>query len=160
MRLRLTLFTLLFVLLTVGAGPASAAPKRAVVLVSGTAATTPFTTPTSACRTGYSAGNTWAYLRDSLVARGFPVYTAPASMIGTPVVATDSLYDGPFGDCPHRRCLQFPLTHSMFVSAAIGTAPDTSLTGSPAVVAALTSTIAAAGTALSDRNRSGCPARP
>jgi pimeloyl-ACP methyl ester carboxylesterase len=341
MRLRLTLFILLFVLLTVGAGPASAAPKRAVVLVSGTAATTPFTTPTSACRTGYSAGNTWAYLRDSLVARGFAVYTAPASMIGTPVVDTDSLYDGPFGDCPrqlparmtinatgpvdssgsnlarfidylhnrygithvdlvghslggligragirevklsrvpvrirsyttlgspwdgamaadptvpgkptsacdglancevfvnsliqipgiwtlveflnprnaptwnsaqtgfldgipvtmmagtyftkpggsvrkrpndgdiqlasalasatpdsvlpHRRCLQFPLTHSMFVSAAIGTAPDTSLTGSPAVAAALASAIAAAGTALSDKNRSGCPARP
>jgi hypothetical protein len=61
---------------------------------------------------------------------------------------------------PHRRCLQFPLTHSMFVSASIGTAPDTSLTGSPAVAATLASTIAAAGTALSDKNRSGCPARP
>ena len=36
----------------------------------------------------------------------------------------------------------------------------TPVTGSPAVAAALASTIAAAGTALSDRNRSGCPARP
>jgi hypothetical protein len=35
----------------------------------------------------------------------------------------------------HRRCLQFPLTPSMFVSASIGTAPDTSLTGSPTVAA-------------------------
>jgi hypothetical protein len=61
---------------------------------------------------------------------------------------------------PHRRCLQFPLTHSMFVSASIGTAPDTSLTGSPTVAAALASTIADAGTALQDRNRSGCPAKP
>ncbi len=39
-------------------------------------------------------------------------------------------------------------------------APDTSLTGSPTVAAALASTIADAGTALRDTNRSGCPAKP
>lgn len=323
------------------ATPAGAAPKRAVVLISGTAATTPFTTPTSACATGYSAGNTWGYLRDQLVARGFPVYTAPASVTGAVVAETTSPYDGPFGDCPralparmtinatgpvdrsgssvarfvgylhdrygithvdlvghslggligraaireieltrvpvkvrsyttlgspwdgamaadptnplkptsacdglavcegfvesllaipgiwalveflnprnapswnaaqtgfldgipvtmmagtyftktggsirkwpndgviqrasalaravpdrvlpHRRCLQFPLTHSMFVSASIDQPPATSLTGSPLVAEALAETIANAGTALTAANRVGCPAAP
>ena len=320
---------------------ASASGKRAVVLVSGTAATTPFTTPAQACGTGYSAGNTWGYIRDYLVARGFPVYTAPASVTGARVVETASPYDGPFGECPaqlpprmtinatgpvdrsgssvarfvgylhdrygithvdlvghslggligraaireirlnqvpvkvrsyttlgspwdgamaadptnplvptsacdglevcegfvtslldipgiwalveflnprnapawnaaqtgaldgipvtmiagtyftkadgtarkwpndgviqrssalakatpdsvlpHRRCLQFPLTHSMFVSASISKPADTSLTGNPDVAAALASTIADAGTALKQPNRLGCPPKP
>ena len=76
--------------------------QRAVVLVSGTAATTPFTTPKSACRTGYSAGNTWAYLRDYLARRGYRVYTAPASLGGVKVTETKSEYDGPFGRCPKQ----------------------------------------------------------
>ncbi len=83
--------------------PASATTepeKRAVVLVSGTAATTPFTTPSQACTTGYSAGNTWAYLRDYLVDRGLQVYTAPASIGGVPVTETKDAYAGPFGNCP------------------------------------------------------------
>lgn len=86
------------------AAEASAAKSsdRAVVLVSGTAATTPFTTPKSACKTGYSAGNTWAFLRDYLVKRGYKVYTAPASIGGGKVVETKSEYDGPFGKCPKQ----------------------------------------------------------
>ena len=83
--------------------PVSAAAepeKRAVVLVSGTAATTPFTTPSQACTTGYSAGNTWAYLRDYLVDRGLQVYTAPSSIGGVPVTETKDAYAGPFGNCP------------------------------------------------------------
>ncbi|MGI9188006.1 MAG: esterase/lipase family protein [Gaiellales bacterium] len=332
---------LLLALLALVPATAAATGKRAVVLVSGTAATTPFTTPDLACGTGYPAGNTWSFLRDSLVAKGFAVYTAPASVTGAKVEETTSPYDGPFGDCPaqlpprmtinatgsvdrsgssvarfvgylhdrygithvdlvghslggligraavreikltrvpvkvrsyttlgspwdgamaadptnplkptsscdglpvcegfvnsliqipgiwslveflnprnapswnavqtgvldgipvtmmagtyftkpggtprkwpndgviqrdsalaratpdsvlpHRACLQFPLTHSAFVSAAIGAAPDTSLTGSPVVAEALASTIADAGTALKDPNRSGCPAKP
>ena len=76
--------------------------QRAVVLVSGTAATTPFTTPKSACRTGYSAGNTWAFLRDYLVKKGYKVYTAPASVGGGKVTETSDTYAGPFGKCPRQ----------------------------------------------------------
>lgn len=78
------------------------APNRAVVLVSGTAATTPFTTPTQACTTGYSAGNTWAFLRDDLVRRGYQVFTAPASIGGVKVTETTDAYAGPFADCPEQ----------------------------------------------------------
>jgi triacylglycerol lipase len=81
---------------------ASKSGQRAVVLVSGVAATTPFTTPTRACRSGFSAGNTWAYLRDYLVKRGFKVYTAPASVGGGRVVETTSDFDGPFAGCPKQ----------------------------------------------------------
>lgn len=89
---------------TVGAAAADTAPppKRAVVLVSGTAATTPFTTPSQACTTGYSAGNTWAYLRDDLVRRGYQVFTAPASIGGVKVTETTDPYAGPFSGCPEQ----------------------------------------------------------
>lgn len=83
------------------AGAASSG-QRAVVLVSGTAATTPFTTPKSACKTGYSAGNTWAFLRDYLTKRGYKVYTAPASIGGVKVTETSDTYAGPFGKCPRQ----------------------------------------------------------
>lgn len=46
------------------------------------------------------------------------------------------------------------------VISAIGAAPDTSLTGSQTVAAALASTIANAGTALQTKNLLGCPAKP
>lgn len=62
--------------------------QRVVVLVSGTAATTPFTTPKRACRTGFSAGNTWEFIRDYLVKKGYKVYTAPASIGGKKVKET------------------------------------------------------------------------
>jgi len=81
---------------------ASPSERRVVVLVSGVAATTPFTTPTSPCRTGFSAGNTWAFLRDNLTERGYEVYTAPSSLGGGVVVETTSESDGPFGDCPEQ----------------------------------------------------------
>ena len=86
------------------AADASAAKSsdRAVVLVSGTAATTPFTTPKSACKTGYSAGNTWAFLRDYLAKRGYKVYTAPASIGGVKVTETSDANTGPFGRCPKQ----------------------------------------------------------
>ena len=81
---------------------ASSSERRVVVLVSGVAATTPFTTPTDACHTGFSAGNTWAYLRDDLIGRGYEVYTAPASVGGGMVAETTSDGDGPFADCPEQ----------------------------------------------------------
>lgn len=82
------------------AAPKKPSEKRAVVLVSGTAATTPFTTPSAGCRTGYRAGNTWNYLRNYLKRRDYRVFTAPASVGGQKVVETDDPYAGPFGECP------------------------------------------------------------
>ena len=78
-------------------------PNRAVVLVSGGALVTPFTTPTQACRDGdgfLAAGNTNTALRSYLLAQGKQVYTAPAMNDWGPVKepASDSL--GPFKDCP------------------------------------------------------------
>jgi triacylglycerol lipase len=88
--------------------------KRAVVLVSGTAATTPFTTPTQACTTGFSAGHTWTYVRAALTARGYQVFTAPASVGGAQVTETNSRSVGPFANCPAQ------LPASMTINA-IGT---------------------------------------
>lgn len=87
-------------LLAPAAAESGTPQTRAVVLVSGTAATTPFTTPTQACGTGYSAGNTWAYLRDFLTQRGYRVFTAPASIGGGTVQETKNPVAGPFADCP------------------------------------------------------------
>jgi triacylglycerol lipase len=84
---------------------ASAAPReiRAVVLVSGGAIRTPFTTPTQACKDGdgfLAAGNTWTALRKFLLEQGKLVYTAPAmddwGTVKEP--ARDSV--GPFTACP------------------------------------------------------------
>lgn len=108
MRLPIALFSVLATTLAF-ASPALAADataaksgQRAVVLVSGVAATTPFTYPGHPCKTGYSGGNTWAYLRDYLSKRGYKVYTAPASVGGQKVVETKSDYDGPFSKCPKQ----------------------------------------------------------
>lgn len=76
--------------------------KRVVVLVSGTAATTPFTTPKHACKKGFSAGNTWEFLREDLTKRGYKVFTAPASVNGVKVKETASETDGPFSECPDQ----------------------------------------------------------
>ena len=51
---------------------------HAVVLVSGGAAVTPFTTPDAAAASGLAAGNTMTALREHLLARGTTVFTAPA----------------------------------------------------------------------------------
>ncbi len=51
---------------------------RAVVVVSGGAANSPFTTPTRACGGGQPAGSTDSGLREALLAAGFAVYTSPA----------------------------------------------------------------------------------
>lgn len=77
--------------------------SRAVVLVSGGGAVSPFTTPTQGCSTApgfLSAGNTDTGLREYLLARGRQVYTAPAMDDWGPVrePAPDSF--GPFADAP------------------------------------------------------------
>ncbi|MEW5811395.1 MAG: hypothetical protein AB1925_18295 [Actinomycetota bacterium] len=82
----------------VGAGPAHSAPGRAVVIVSGGDAVSPFTTPEEACRSGLAAGNTDTALRDNLLAAGHTVYTSPAMAGRGPVTDQDGF--GAFGDCP------------------------------------------------------------
>ncbi|HOZ57639.1 MAG TPA: hypothetical protein PKY70_05580 [Nakamurella multipartita] len=79
---------------------ASAADHRAVVIVSGGDAVSPFTTPTQACTTGLAAGNTDTALRAALLADGQQVYTAPAMNARSAVIEPDPTSFGAFGDCP------------------------------------------------------------
>ena len=86
---------------SLSSGSAHAAPQahgHAVVIVSGGAATSPFTTPDQACATGLAAGNTDTALRQDLLDQGYTVYTSPALAGRGPV--TDQGGFGPFGDCP------------------------------------------------------------
>lgn len=96
-------------LLAAGCTPPSATNKpvpgasRAVVIVSGGGATTPFTTPTQACTSGdgfLSAGNSATALRDHLLNEGKQVYTAPAMAGWGTVAEPDAKSFGPFAGCP------------------------------------------------------------
>ena len=80
--------------------------QRAVVIVSGGAAVSPFTTPDAACAQGQAAGSTDTYLRQGLLDAGFTVFTSPATLGGTPAV-TDEGFAG-FSQPPH--VLPSPLT--------------------------------------------------
>lgn len=71
---------------------------HAVVLVSGGAAVTPFTTPEAAAASGLAAGNTLTALRDHLLHAGRVVFTAPAR-IGAGTVSEDTGWQG-FADVP------------------------------------------------------------
>ena len=51
--------------------------SHAVVIVSGGAAVSPFTTPTQACGSGLAAGNTDTALREALLKAGHQVFTSP-----------------------------------------------------------------------------------
>jgi pimeloyl-ACP methyl ester carboxylesterase len=53
--------------------------SHAVVIVSGGAAVSPFTTPTEGCGSGLAAGNTDTALRESLLNAGHQVFTSPAA---------------------------------------------------------------------------------
>ena len=61
--------------------------RRAVVIVSGGGAISPYTTPTAGCAVGLSAGSTDTGLREALLAAGLPVYTSPANVGRRPVSA-------------------------------------------------------------------------
>jgi len=74
--------------------------SRAVVIMSGGDAASPFTTPEAACRTGLAAGNTNTALRDYLLERGHEVFTAPAQNGRGIVVDPDPASFGAFGDQP------------------------------------------------------------
>ena len=83
--------------------------NRAVVIVSGGAAVSPFTTPDSACGEGLAAGNTDTFLRKGLLAAGYQVFTSPAR-IGAGEVAEDPGWQG-FANGPT------PLPAAMTVNA-------------------------------------------
>jgi pimeloyl-ACP methyl ester carboxylesterase len=106
------LIPLLGLALSVGAYPTLASPSasyepkkrsRAVVLVSGGAISTPFTTPTEACKNGdgfLEAGNTYTALRKYLLGKGKQVFTAPAMTTWGTVQEPPIDSVGPFTDCP------------------------------------------------------------
>lgn len=80
--------------------------SRVIVVMSGGAAISPFTTPTAACKplpncsataSCWTAGNTDSFIRDYFLARGYDVYTAP-STVGVGVASQDLGYGG-FFDC-------------------------------------------------------------
>jgi len=77
-----------------------ATTKTAVVIVSGGAAVSPFTTPKKACNTGYAAGSTDSYMREYLLGQGYRVFTSPAMAGYGPVPPDAGKEAGPFGDCP------------------------------------------------------------
>ncbi len=77
---------------------AAESDRRAIVIVSGGDATSPFTTPSAACASGLAAGNTDTALRQYLLDQGHRVYTSPAMAGRGPVVDQDGF--GAFGDCP------------------------------------------------------------
>ncbi len=79
------------------------AENRVVVLVSGGALRTPFTTPTAACKDtdGFlAAGTSWTALRQYLLDNGKQVYTAPAMDNWGPVQEAPTDAVGPFAECP------------------------------------------------------------
>ncbi|BBZ79809.1 hypothetical protein MANY_51460 [Mycolicibacterium anyangense] len=72
--------------------------SRAVVVVSGLASNSPFTTPESACATGLSAGSADTAIREHLLTAGRTVYTAPAH--AGPGQVLNQTGFGAFGSCP------------------------------------------------------------
>ncbi|MEI7625622.1 MAG: alpha/beta hydrolase [Actinomycetota bacterium] len=81
------------------ASAATAAPStRAIVIVSGGAAISPFTAPGEICRSGYSAGSTDTFMRTYFVKRGYRVFTSPA-MGGRGKVLEQPGKAGPFRNC-------------------------------------------------------------
>jgi len=102
--MRATLTCALVLLLLVACGnratiPVADVPQgRAVVVVSGLASISPFTSPDDACTVGLAAGSSDTALREQLTTKGHTVYTAPA-MAG-PGRVTDRTGFGGFAACP------------------------------------------------------------
>lgn len=93
-----------FALSACSAGDQSAVEaSRAVVIVSGGGAISPFTTPDEACSSeeGFlEAGNTNTAMREYLLSMGKQVYTAPAMVPWGEVADPDPQSFAPFKDCP------------------------------------------------------------
>ena len=81
--------------------------SRAVVIMSGGDAATPFTTPDAACRTGLAAGNTDTALREYLLQQGHQVFTAPAHNGRGVVRDPDPDSFGAFGGQPEVLAEQY-----------------------------------------------------
>ncbi len=91
------------------------------MLVSGLDTQTPFTTSTQACAQGLAAGNSLTALRQSLIAAGNQVFTAPAQ--NGPGEVTSTTGFAPSSDCPP------PLSADMTINTTAGIdAGGTSLT--------------------------------
>lgn len=73
---------------------------RAVVLMSGGDAVSPFTTPDAVCSTGMAAGNTNTAIREYLLGMGHAVFTAPAQNGRGVVTDADPASFGAFGGQP------------------------------------------------------------
>ena len=71
--------------------------ERVVVMVSGGDSVTPFTTNDKACASGLAAGMTLTQLRESFIAAGFRVFTAPVMNGRGPVVDPEPTSLGAFG---------------------------------------------------------------
>lgn len=97
---------------------AAESDRRAVVIVSGGDATSPFTTPSAACASGLAAGNTDSALRQYLLDQGHTVYTSPAMAGRGPVVDQDGF--GAFGQCP----ITLPENMTVDSTASIDTAGE------------------------------------
>ncbi len=74
--------------------------SKAVIIMSGGAAVSPFTTPKQACTTGLAAGSTDTFMREYLLKQGYHVFTAPAMAGYGQVPPSADKKAGPFGDCP------------------------------------------------------------
>ena len=83
---------------TTPSGAPGASAAAAVVVVSGLASASPFTTPEGACAVGLAAGSSDTAIRAHLTGKGHTVYTAPA-MAGHGQV-TDQTGFGGFAACP------------------------------------------------------------
>jgi pimeloyl-ACP methyl ester carboxylesterase len=81
--------------------------SRAVVIMSGGDAASPFTTPELACSEGLAAGNTDTALRAALLERGHLVFTAPAQNGRGVVQDADPASFGPFAGQPEVLGEQF-----------------------------------------------------
>jgi len=77
----------------------TAMENRAVVIVSGGDAISPFTTPERACTIGLAAGNTDTAMRQYLLDQGHRVFTSPAMNARGPVREQLTGF-GPFGGMP------------------------------------------------------------
>lgn len=71
-----------------------------MVMVSGGDSVTPFTTNDAACASGLAAGMTLTQLRESFIAAGFKVFTAPVMNGRGPVVDPEPSSFGAFGGQP------------------------------------------------------------
>lgn len=102
MKIKLTIASVITVvaLALAGCAPTTPPTNRAVVVMSGGGAVSPFTTPTAACAKGLAAGNTDTAIREYLLSQGKKVYTAPAMDDWGVVVEPKADSFGAFGNCP------------------------------------------------------------